>query len=410
MKIIITERQFDLLEQQLDLFSDEEQELPMSDEFDSEEEDFQTSDESDEEIIPVITYSTAKHNPAQKYVYFSGVKGNLPLDGKIKLVNIRALNSKGEREDDIIIDVNKVTKSQYGYKISQIEPEVKIIKSFDDTFDKTTPNVTSTLNPNTVKTYFMNVVFKCLKNIYGVTNWSKDGERGPKGRGGVINIYTINEILKNAKVIQSNFPGGEWSILNYFDTNPKVRNYLMTKYKRDTKISIQTMDDLKGWCKWIEDNQENFFTDGEVLNKLVELNSTSYLSGYHNETRVYNYLSNIISDNPDLILDDPKKPGASSDRKGVDFSIINTNTAVIHDFQAKPLEGYYVNGEKHIVTSYNVDKLEDKNVQYFIFSSRNTSDDDIIIFEKRVGEIISNNTTVVFNYPPISPEELLKEL
>ena len=395
MKIIITENQYlRLLENQLDLF-------------DGEEEEFQISDESDEEDIPKITYANAKHKPEIGFVFFSDVNGDLPSEGKIKLLNVRKPKSKGEREDDIIIDVNKFTKSDFGYKISDEHPEVRGIKSFDDT----TPKVTSTVGPRTIKLKFMNVVFKCIQNIYGkTTNWATDGNRGPKGRGGVINIYTINKILKDANVIQSNFPGGEWSILNYFDTNPKVRNYLMNKYKKETGISINTMNDLNGWCKWIEDNQKNFFTNGVVLNDLIKLNSTSYLSGYHNESTVYNYLSNIISNNSDLILDDPKKPGASSDRKGVDFTIINTNTAVMNDFQAKPLNSYNIENGQYIVTSYNVADLENKNVQYFIFSSRNTNDNDILIFEKREGEIKSNDTTVVFNYPPISPEELLKEL
>jgi len=424
MKIIITERQFDLLEQQLGLFDDEElpmsdefddEELPMSDEFDdeelpmfdNEEEEFQISDESDEENIPEITYANALHKPDFNFVFFSGVKGDLPSEGKIKLINVRALNSPREREDDIIIDVNEFTNSKFGYKISDTQPEVRNIKSFD----VTTPKVNSTLNPDTINLKFMNVIFKCLKNIYGNTiNWSKGGGRGPGGRGGVINIYTINTILKNENLITSNFPGGDWSILNYFDTNPKVRDYLMRKYKKDTKISIKTNDNLNSWCKWIEDNQKNFFTKGIVLNKLVELNTTSYISGYHNEKTVYNYLLNIISNNPELMIEDPKKPGDSSDRKGVDFSIINTSTGLESKFQAKPLVGYNVNGKEHIVNSYNVKNLEKKGVEYFIFSSRDTNDKDIIIFEKREGEIISDKNIVVFNYPPISPEELLKEL
>lgn len=406
MKIIITETQYaKLLEQQLDLFDDEE--LPMSDEFDDEEAEFQISDESDEENIPEITYTNASHKPDYNYVFFSGVKGNLPSKGKIKLINVRALNSPREREDDIIIDVNEFTNSKFGYKISDEHPEVRNIKSFDDT----TPKVKSTLNPDTINLKFMNVVFKCLQNIYGkTTNWDKDGNRGPKGRGGVINIYTINTILKNENLITTNFPGGDWSILNYFDTNPKVRDYLMNKFKKETKTSIKTNDDLNSWCKWIEDNQKNFFTKGLVLNDLIRLNSTSYISGYHNEKTTYNYLSQIISNNPDLMIEDPKKPGDSSDRKGVDFTIINTRNGLVSNFQAKPLVGYNVNGKEHIVNSYNVKNLEKKRVEYFIFSSRDTNDKDIIIFENRQGEIISENKIVVFNYPPISPEELLKEL
>ena len=74
MKIIITERQFDLLERQLDLFSDE-------------------SDDN-EELIPEITYTNAKHKPEFGFVFFSDVKGDLPSEGEIKLVNVRKPKSK----------------------------------------------------------------------------------------------------------------------------------------------------------------------------------------------------------------------------------------------------------------------------------------------------------------------------
>ena len=124
MKIIITENQYlRLLENQLDLF-------------DGEEEEFQISDESDEEDIPKITYANAKHKPEIGFVFFSDVNGDLPSEGKIKLLNVRKPKSKGEREDDIIIDVNKFTKSDFGYKISDEHPEVRGIKSFDDTTPK----------------------------------------------------------------------------------------------------------------------------------------------------------------------------------------------------------------------------------------------------------------------------------
>jgi hypothetical protein len=150
MKIIITENQYlRLLENQIDLFDDEEEELPISDEFDDEElpmfdefddeelpmfddeeEEFQISDESDEENIPEITYTNALHKPDFNFVFFSGVKGDLPSEGKIKLINVRALNSPREREDDIIIDVNEFTNSKFGYKEGEISIALDIISVY----------------------------------------------------------------------------------------------------------------------------------------------------------------------------------------------------------------------------------------------------------------------------------------
>lgn len=364
-------------------------------------------DESDaEEILPEITYTTAKHKPDFGWVFFNQCQGDLPTEGQVKLVNVRKPNSKGEREDDIIIDVNKLKLGKYGYYASDIEPEVKNVKSFD----KITPKVTSSIGPNIINSKYKEVIFESLKSIYGGNSetWLNDGKRGPSGNGGVINIYTINEYLLNKNLIQNNGEGGEWSILNYFDTNPKVRESIMDMYQTETKKSINSTDELEEWCKWIYDNREKLFTEGVVLETLVGLNFKSFGNGYLNEDTAYTYVSNLISNNTNLVMSVLNLPGSSLDRRGVDFTVKNKSDKRQNHFQAKPLGELTVDGGKYIMTSYNVGGLENKPVQYFIFASHNK--DKVIIFENIKGQVKGVKNIVEFNYPPISPEELIKKL
>lgn len=400
MKIIITERQYKkILEQQLDLF-DEEEELPMS-------------DESDEEELPIITYTNANHGPKYSQVYFEGVYDELPSEGKIKLVNVRTPNSKREREDDIIIDVNKLSKANYAYKykVQHTEPEVRNIKSFDDTYVK----VTSTIGPDIIKSKFQEVVFKSLKDIYGSDSntWLNDKTRGPSGLGGVINIYTTGDFLLGKKLIDTNGDGGEWSILNYFDTNPGVRESIMRMYEKETGISINSMEELNEFCNWVYEKRVELFTDGPKLNKFVKLNFGSFHNGFLNEDKAYKYVSNLISIDNNLSMSIINLPGSSLDRSGVDFSVTNKTKIKDKDggvskFQAKPLNGLSNVGNVYTIDSWNVSGVEKKPVKYFIFTSHYK--EGVFIFKNIKGEVKSESKTVVFNYPPISPEELLKEL
>jgi hypothetical protein len=391
MKIIITENQYKkLLEQQLDLFSDEE-ELPVSDKSDDEEEE-----------LPIITYSTTRHRPTFGLVFFSEVKGDLPSEGKIKLVNVRKPKSKGEREDDIIIDVKKFIKSEFGYKVNDTEPEVRNIKSFDDTIEKQT----STIGPDIINTKYKQIIFDSLKDIYGSNpkTWLNDGKRGPEGRGGVINIYTINDYLLSKNLITNSGEGGEWSILNYFDTNPSVREKIMKMYRKP----INSKEDLNEWCNWIYENRIKLFTKGPELEQFVKLNFGSFHNGFLNEDKAYKYVSNLISSNKNLSISNINLPGSSLDRSGIDFTVKNKIKRSESNFQAKPFGTLSNNGSVYTITSYNVRNVEKKPVKYLIFASSNK--DEVVIFENNKGQIQSTFNSVEFNYPPISPEDLLKEL
>ena len=404
MKIIITERQLKLIEQELDLFDDEE--LPMS-------------DESDEEELPIITYSTANHGPKYSKVYFNDAIGDIPTSGKVILVNVRKPKSPREREDDIIIDADKVgicKNSRFeAYCVDDYHPEVRGVKSFDDTYVK----VISTIGPNIIKLKFQEVVFKSLKNIYGSDSntWTNDKTKGPGGLGGVINIYTTGDFLLGKNLINTNGDGGEWSILNYFDTNPGVRGSIMRMYEKETGISINSMEELNEFCNWVYDNRVELFTDGPKLNKFVKLNFGSFHNGFLNEDKAYKYVSNLISIDNNLSMSIINLPGSSLDRSGVDFSVTNKTKIKDKDggvskFQAKPLNGLSNVGNVYTIDSWNVSGVEKKPVKYFIFTSHDK--EGVFIFKNIKGEVKSESKTesktVVFNYPPISPEELLKEL
>jgi hypothetical protein len=409
MKIIITENQYKkLLEQQLDLFDDEEEELPISDE----------SDEEEEEVIPIITYSNASHGPKFSKVYFNDAIGDIPTSGKVKLVNVRKPNSKRETEDDIIIDADKVgicKNSRFeAYCVEDYHPEVRGVKSFDDTYVK----VISTIGPDIIKSKFQAVVFKSLKDIYGSDSntWLNDKTRGPGGLGGVINIYTTGDFLLGKKLINTNGDGGEWSILNYFDTNPGVRESIMRMYSKpinSMEKPINSMEELDEFCNWVYKNRVELFTEGPKLKKFVKLNFGSFHNGFLNEDKAYKYVSDLISSNNNLSMSEINLPGSSLDRSGVDFAVTNKTKIKDKDrgvrkFQAKPLDGLSNDGNVYTINSWNVNDVEKKPVEYFIFTSHKK--EGVVIFKNIKGSVKSTSKTVVFNYPPISPEELLKEL
>ena len=73
---------------------------------------------------------------------------------------------------------------------------------------------------------FKEKVFFILKDLYS-SNWNSDKSRGPRGGGGVVDIYTVYDLLKEKGLDDYDPEGGDWSILNYFDTNPQVRKRII---------------------------------------------------------------------------------------------------------------------------------------------------------------------------------------
>ena len=78
---------------------------------------------------------------------------------------------------------------------------------------------------------FKEKVFYIIKDLYR-KNWDSNPERGPGGKGGVVNLHTVYDLLQKKGLTDYDPEGGDWSILNYFDTNPQVRKTIVDFMKK----------------------------------------------------------------------------------------------------------------------------------------------------------------------------------
>jgi hypothetical protein len=86
--------------------------------------------------------------------------------------------------------------------------------SFDFNSDETTEPQTSTplsLESNKFTSSYRDKVFDILKDLYGSSNWSTEGDRGPNGGGGVVNIHTVYDLLKQRGLDDYEEEGGHKS-------------------------------------------------------------------------------------------------------------------------------------------------------------------------------------------------------
>jgi hypothetical protein len=261
-------------------------------------------------------------------------------------------------------------------------------KVFDRKYKKPTENIPTKNKPEVsfslINDEFKYVVFDSLRAIYQNTpNWDSKTHRGPSGRGGVIGIYPVGEFAKEIGVEESE--GGDWSIMNYFDTNPKVREKIIKKYLSDNKILKIT--DIDDFTSWIFDNKKTLFTDGNFLTDIVQINKRSYLTGLKNELKAFNYVKSRIPKNSDYTISSLNLPGSPKDRSGIDFSVFNKGIEY-KTYQAKPLDRMEIltrNGEKiYRVYSYNIGNMVNINVSYFIFASDGGK--GVVVFENKKGE------------------------
>jgi hypothetical protein len=247
---------------------------------------------------------------------------------------------------------------------------------------------------------FRNTVCNVIEEIYGKTDkWSTEGNRGPRGIGGVVNFHTINEYLLETEDKDFHMDGGEWSIINYFDTNPKVRNIVIEKFRKSTKIRLKTEEDLETFLKWVSDNKKMLFGEGECLNGLVKANFTGIYNGIKNEKKAFDFVKGFVDKDENLQMGGFNCPGSTLDRMGIDFTVIDNKKGRELKFQAKPMSKYRKSGGKHYIESYNIGDLSNKPVDFFIFASEDSR--GIYIFSNKKGEYeVTDSKKINFNYEP----------
>lgn len=361
---------------------------------------------------PTVDYSFEGYGYDHGKVYFNGAKKLRPLEGELEndTLKIRLFDKQNKEFVFDIQDINFAKNKDLTPYVSQDKFIEKYGRKGDSTFNITDDQINNT---------YREAVFTALKELYEKTdNWDSESGRGPSGKGGIVNLYKIGDFVKemiedfNKKGIPipqellDNLEGGDWSIMNYFDTQPKIRTKIIDEYK--LKNNLNKILNLKDFKEWIITNKELLFQNEGSLKEFVKMNKQSYVAGLRNEMKAYGYVRTQIPDKSDYKLSSLNLPGSPKDRAfGIDFSIFKNGREII-TFQAKPFKEYEIKELEsgkilYTVKSYNISNLSRLNVDRFIFTSYNTK--GVIIFEnknnnKEYFKIV--NDTITFNYPPTS--------
>ena len=246
---------------------------------------------------------------------------------------------------------------------------------------------------------FKENVFNILKELYN-ENWDSNSERGPGGKGGIVNIHTVYDLLQEKGLTDYDPEGGDWSILNYFDTNPQVRKTIVGLYEKETGNIMDNTEVMDDFIDWMITNKNKIFEDGPILNRLIKTNVESLYQGELNERKAYDYLTNILSSLKGWKLKGRSVPGSTLDRQGVDFVMVNEKTGREGKFQVKPLGEYTKVGNSHKIKSYNIKGLKNKPVDYFVFAS--SDKDDVYVFKNSKDKYtILDSNNIQFEEPPI---------
>ena len=246
---------------------------------------------------------------------------------------------------------------------------------------------------------FKEKVYFILKDLYK-SNWDSDRSRGPGGGGGVVNVHTVYDLLKKKGLDDYDPEGGDWSILNYFDTNPQVRKSIVGLYEKETGDIMDNTETMNDFIKWMSINRNRLFKNGPDFNTLIEKNVESLYQGEKNERKAYEYLTKILENMPSWKLKGRSVPGSKLDRQGVDFVMQKEGTDDVAKFQVKPLDSLERVGKFYKITSYNIKNLDKKPVDYFVFASSNQ--EDVYVFRNNKGKYtLLDNNTIQFEEAPI---------
>jgi hypothetical protein len=229
---------------------------------------------------------------------------------------------------------------------------------------------------------------KCLKDVYkplgfwgSIQNPDNNCETGE----GVIRAYP-------------HLAGeDEWSILNRFDTNTKVRDRIKQIFLEKNPGQELTSSSL---IDFIENNKKELF-NGDYTDELVELNRVTIESGNRNEIFAIDVLKKYFGDRAIV------KRFCSGDLrdtlKGMDLSV-EVGGNIFH-IQVKPFEEIksYIDEENaetyfQLKTYYNPSKYSEKNVDIIFFINFNTQ--KYILFANNKSYIVAKSTTSVAFYEP----------
>jgi len=219
-----------------------------------------------------------------------------------------------------------------------------------------------------------------------------------------------------------NVPGTEahgtnhgWSILNFFQTNPLVRQILIKEYEKfvnnqdgnDIKYAVGCKFNIDEFINWIGTNKQSLFgMNSSTFKEMVRNNQSSWKKGNENEQEAAKELIKLY-DGWDVIYGG--EPGIFRDAlEGSDIRITNKETGESMEVQVKPLQKsndvYQKDGKWWVKSGWL--KQYPLSVTHYLFGPSKDSEKRVAIF-KNEGQGPTHTKEgefMVFNSPPLHPD------
>ena len=234
---------------------------------------------------------------------------------------------------------------------------------------------------------------KTLKDVHeplGNYGSIQDPDKNCQTNEGVINVYPVSKYV-------SGLVDDEWSVLNWFDTNSRVKKQIEQWYKEHTEKE-PTDEDLKSW---ITNNREKLF-NGEWTEKLVDLNKETIDRGINNETQAIKILKNELGS--DATIRRFCSGSVQDTKMGQDLAIKIGNKSEFF-VQVKPLikveSKFDSDGDTFFVVSspsFDNKKYKPQNVDLFFFIKNETG--EYIGFRNKPNKIYTQYAGLVRFYEP----------
>jgi hypothetical protein len=223
-------------------------------------------------------------------------------------------------------------------------------------------------------------ILDSIKSVYP-SNWGKIDDENCKTGEGLLDVETVGD-------------GQRWSIMNYFDTNPKVIYILVNEFLNDHNNF--TINDFKNWIQ--RESKKLFGENSDVLKQMVSVNKKSLESGLKTEEQVINHLINKFGVSPEKIVQ--YCSGSEDDRK-LSRDIKFTVKGKDYYIQVKPLSSINKVNDRYDVSTRGMKDsyktYNQKTVDYIGYADRN----DLILFPNKQYSTQDNGRKVIHYVNPI---------
>ena len=287
---------------------------------------------------------------------------------------------------------------------------IKDFKKFypDFSFDKKSLSLSDIAGEIKKRYKFLSLMNTILPEVYvglktedGKPMFGKGQDNNCETNVGVINYRGVKYGYNNALI-------SNWSILNYFNTNSLVIQFLLKLYFKETGASLNDFaNDFgrgeSGFLRWVRDNKETLFSPSSMyLDEMEKLNLSTLKRGIAREQQAVKIAMEIHRVGEGSITE--YCPGSIEDTKnGRDFKV-SLDTETFYYYQSKPLNGEMVEEKdeknkkvKYVIYTHSM-KQYGNTVNRLIFLNEKGK---YYIFENKNYEVLSYGGVVKFSNPPL---------